>query len=62
MTQAFVISYYYTTEKSAFTSGKYSSKGPYIFLCFVHTGVSNGALNQDREVKQIYAVVMFLNE
>ena len=28
-----------TTEKSAFTSGGYSSTGPYLFLCSVHTGV-----------------------
>ena len=34
-----------TTEKSAFTSGGYSSTGPYLFLCSVHTGgYSNGPL------------------
>ena len=27
-----------TTEKSAFTWGGYSSTGPYLFLCSVHTG------------------------
>ena len=34
-----------TTEKSAFTAGGYSSTGPYLFLCSVHTGgYSNGPL------------------